>query len=577
MRNDLSIVLSGEAGQGLQTLEQLMLQVFKLSGYHVYSYSELMSRIRGGNNSTQVRISSKKAPSCVRRIDIFVPIHANAMSRFRDRITPETVILGDREFIDREYAEGGFPVVEIPLSEMSREAGGSIYLNVILLGVFSGLLNVEPGVMENVLRRFLAKAGEEGLGKNLYAARRGFEKGCHLMSSGQAFPVIERSEAVKEELLMTGVDAIGLGCLAGGCNFVSSYPMSPSTNLLVYLARKAGEFGILVEQAEDEISAVNMALGSWFAGGKALVSTSGGGYALMVEALSLCGAIESPLVIHLGQRPGPATGLPTRTEQADLDSALYTGHGEFPRLILAPGTYEQGFRLACHAFYMADKYQIPVFLLTDQSYLDSGYSINPSDLSLPDPAGFTVRTEPGYQRYRITESGISPRGIPGWGEGLVRVDSDEHTEEGVITEDFAVRTAMVDKRLRKFASMKQESIPPTLTGNDGYRYLLVGWGSTWHAVREALESIGRKDTAFLHFSQVWPLHASTASFLKKAEKKIIIENNATSQFGRLIRQQTGMDFDGRILKYNGMPFLVEEIAERLETMLPRGETHDKVV
>jgi 2-oxoglutarate ferredoxin oxidoreductase subunit alpha len=577
MNGDLSIVLSGEAGQGLQTLEQLMLQVFKLSGYHVYSYSEFMSRIRGGNNSTQIRISSRKTAACARRIDIFVPIHAGAMSRFRDRISRETVILGDRAFIDREYAEGGYPVVEIPLAEMSREAGGALYLNVILLGIFSGLLNVDPGLMESVLARSLSKAGEEGLGKNFAAARKGYEKGTHLLASGQAFPVIERSEAVKEELLMTGVEAIGLGCIAGGCNFVSSYPMSPSTNLLVYLARNAGEFGIVVEQAEDEIAAVNMALGSWYAGGRAMAATSGGGYALMVEAMSLCGAIESPLVIHLGQRPGPATGLPTRTEQADLEHVLYSGHGEFPRLVLAPGTFEQGFRLASHAFYMADKYQVPVFLLTDQHFLESGHSINASDLSLPGPSSFTVRTEPGYERYRITESGVSPRGIPGWGEGFVRVDSDEHTEGGVITEDFSMRTAMVDKRLRKLAAMKQESLPPTLTGNQDYRHLVVGWGSTCHVIREALESIGRKDTASLHFSQVWPLHASTAELLGRAEKKIIIENNATSQFGRLIRQQTGMEFDERILKYNGMPFLVEEVAERLETMLPRREAHGKTV
>jgi 2-oxoglutarate/2-oxoacid ferredoxin oxidoreductase subunit alpha len=570
VKEDLSIVLSGEAGQGLQTLEQLMLMVFKFSGYHVHSYSEYMSRIRGGNNSTQIRVSGRRVMSYLRRIDIFVPLHAGAMQRFRERITRETVILGDRSFIDKEYLDEGYPIVEIPLAEIAKETGGAIYINVILLGIFSGLLAVDMAIVKQVLKQAFGKAGETIVNKNFEAAEKGYEKGAHLLKSGQALPVIAKSEEVKSEILMTGVDAVGMGALAGGCNFVSSYPMSPSTGVLIFCARNAKEFDLIVEQAEDEISAVNMALGSWYAGGRALVTTSGGGYALMVEAMSLTGCIESPLVIHLGQRPGPSTGLPTRTEQADLEHVLYSGHGEFPRLILAPGTFEEGYRLTAHAFHMADKYQIPVFILTDQLFLESGYSISGLDVSSPSNESFIARTEPGYKRYQFTDSGISPRGIPGFGEGFVCVDSDEHDEIGNITEDFATRTSMVEKRLRKLKSIEQESIAPTLIGAEDYRHLVVGWGSTRNVVQEALDELGHKNIAFLHFSQVYPLHPKAGDLIRKAGKKIIIENNATSQFGKLIRQQTGIEFDAQILKFNGMPFMVEEVTERLETLLQRG-------
>ncbi len=396
---------------------------------------------------------------------------------------------------------------------------------------------------------------------------RGMTRDHTCLKQVRSCPVLERSEEVTKELLINGVDAIGFGGLLGGCTFVSSYPMSPSTNLLIFFSRYAKEFGLVVEQAEDEISAVNMALGSWYAGGKALVTTSGGGYALMIEGLSLAGSIESPLVIHIGQRPGPATGLPTRTEQADLDHALYSGHGEFPRLILAPGTINEGFNLARHAFYMADKYQIPVIVLTDQYFLESTYTVDMLDIPAQLHEGFVVETDAGYKRYRLTDDGVSPRGIPGFGSGFVCVDSDEHDEEGRITEELRIRTSMVDKRLRKLKSMEPDSIPPTLIGSEDSRYLVVGWGSTLGVVKESLDILKPRDLAFLHFSQVYPLWPKAGDIIKRFDKRIIIENNATAQFGRLIRQQTGIEFQGRILKYDGLPFMLEEVVEKLEALL----------
>jgi len=557
--SDVSVVFSGEAGQGLQTLETLMMKLFKLSGYHVYSYSEFMSRIRGGNNSTQIRVSSMPVAAYLKRIDIFVPIRVGAMERFHDRITNETVIIGQKDHIDADYLKGHYPVIEMPMPEMVKRSGGEIYTNVILLGVFSGLFYIEKQLMADMVKDLFSAGDQKDILRNLTAAQIGYEAGTRLLKPGQASINIERSKDAKQELLLNGINAVGLGGLAGGCNFVSSYPMSPSTAVLSFFAEKAEEFGVVVEQAEDEISAINMAMGAWYAGGRAMVTTSGGGYALMVEGLSLAGCIESPLVIHVGQRPGPATGLPTRTEQADLEHVLYSGHGEFPRVILAPGTIEQGFFLTRHAFYLADKYQVPVFILTDQYFLESRYIAKDIDATMVLDQHYIVKTQKGYRRYAFTDDGISPRGIPGFGVGRVRVDSDEHDESGFITEDLQTREDMVEKRLKKIVALDSEILPPSFTGPKDYRYLIMGWGSTYHAIREALDMLGRDDIAFLHFSQIYPLSRDIEAYLDKADKKIIVENNATSQFGKLIRFFTGVEFDAKVLRYGGMPVMPEDI------------------
>jgi 2-oxoglutarate ferredoxin oxidoreductase subunit alpha len=334
--------------------------------------------------------------------------------------------------------------------------------------------------------------------------------------------------------------------------------------MLQILARQARRHGVVVEQAEDEISAINMALGSWYAGGRAMVTTSGGGFALMGEGLSLAGVLESPLVIHLGQRPGPATGMATRTEQGDLELARYSGHGEFPRALLAPGTLEEAFSCSRHAFITADASQSPVFILTDQYLLDSFHDLPGLPLNPAAPESAIDKTPPDYGRYAFTESGVSPRGIPGLGQGIVRADSHEHDEEGFLTEDFDLRTAMMDKRLRKLALLAGGlALPPVLFGPTDFTRLIVGWGSTCATVREALEGEKPPGTAFLHCPQVYPVPDAVVRHLKQAERIIVVENNATGQFARLLAAETGHRAQKHWLKYNGLPFSVEEVVELL--------------
>ncbi len=558
LKDDVSIVLCGEAGQGVQTVEKFLTRVLKIDGFNVFATKEYMSRVRGGLNSTEIRVSSKNVKSFVNKIDILVTLKKGAIQHLKDRINPDTLILGEKANVDDGYAFS-----EVSFTQIATEIGDKIFSNIVAVGTISAILNVEFQTIEDYLKTFFARKGEDIVDKNVKAAKKGYDLGLKMIEDGKIKVTIKKDKAIKNDLLFDGATAIGLGAIAGGCNFISSYPMTPSTGILTFLSEHAKEFGIVAEQAEDEISAVNMAIGAWYAGARAMVTTAGGGFALMVEGMSLAGMIESPLVVNLGQRPAPATGLPTRTEQGDLLFALYSGHGEFPKILLAPGTLEDAFYLTQKAFYFADKFQVPVIILSDQYLVDSYYNVKNIDLPKDKPQKFIVETTKDYKRYILSSNGISPRGIPG-GEGLVDVDSDEHDESGHITEDLELRVKMVDKRLKKFESIKSEIIPPEFIGSKNYDTIVVGWGSTYSIIREAVEKIGDDKMAFLHFKQVYPLHPDTQKYLQSAKKKIIVENNATSQFGHIVRAETGIDFDSYILKYNGMPFSVEEIISRLK-------------
>ena len=553
----ISIVLSGEAGQGLDTIESLIIILLKKSGFNAFLSREFMSRIRGGNNTSEIRVSSAEVHAFVDKIDILVMLSPQGADRLEKRLTPATIIIGANVSVPAKYAEMGCRVIPLDLEEKLTVLGGSIYANIIVTGILASLLACDNASAQELIRsRFKAK-GEELVNKNLVALQQGVD-----ISRELAIPIsIQRDAKAAAKTALSGTEAIGIGAIAGGCNFIASYPMSPGTGVLAYLAKQSREHGIIVEQAEDEIAAINMMLGAWYAGARAMVTTSGGGFALMTEGMSLAGCVESPAVIHLAQRPGPATGLPTRTEQGDLNLVLYAGQGDFPRVIYAPGKFNDAITLTQKAFDVADQLQIPVIILTDQYFLDSIGMTDQIDFSKAATVNNFIETSTDYQRYAMTSSGVSPRGIPGYGKGLVCADSDEHSENGRITEDFAMRVAMVDKRMRKLDGYKD--IEPELIGNKDYSTLIIGWGSTYGAICEALKLLNRDDIAFAFFQQVYPIPSSAVKMLEQAQKRIVIENNATGQFGKLLEMETLVKVHQKILKYNGMPFSVEELVERI--------------
>ncbi|HCE45680.1 MAG TPA: 2-oxoacid:acceptor oxidoreductase subunit alpha [Lentisphaeria bacterium] len=567
---DVSILLCGQAGQGIQTVEHLLMRILKSSGYCLFTGKEYMSRVRGGMNSTSIRISGSPVSAPSNRIDILVPLDKGGVSHVSCMLTSNTVVIGEKDSCGGEIPNG-VALLDVPFSKIAAETGNKVYSNTVAVGALLFLLGLELEPNLHHIGEFFSGKPDDVVKKNLEAAGKGY---ASLAGTGTARLQMEfkSSPDVKEQLLLSGAEAVSLGALAGGCNFISSYPMSPSTGVLSFLAQHGSEFGIVVEQAEDEIAAINMAIGAWYAGARAMVTTSGGGFALMTEGLSLAGMLESPLVIHLAQRPGPATGLPTRTEQGDLEFALYGGHGEFPRIIFAPGTLEEGFTLAHRAFSVADKYQVPVIILTDQFFMDSCCNTPVFKLDDVDREKHFTGTSAGYRRYEMAANGISPRGIPGLGDGLVCVDSDEHDQEGHITENSVMRTMMVDKRLKKLESSMDDFIPPRLFETGSSNNLIVCWGSALSAVREAVEILGRDDTAVLHFSQVFPLDAALVrEHFSKAEKTILVEGNATGQFGRILKGCTGVDFHGRILRYNGLSFASDELAAKINSCLQEGK------
>lgn len=566
-KKDISIVLCGPAGQGIKTAEEIMVSVFRKAGFNVFATKEYMSRIRGGSNSTSLRVSSKQIRAFVNRMDILIPLDSQALEHVKSRITQDTIVIGEKDILNIKNESQQYQFHDVALTKLAKEAGGKIYSNMVVVGIITGLLNIEKSLVHTYVEQKFSKKKEDIIRKNIKAIDKGFD-----VSSGLASDLIvdiksKKTEQIKDEIIINGGEAVSMGAVAGGCNFIASYPMTPATSVLTFLAQHGGKFNIIAEQAEDEISAVNMVLGAWYAGARGMVTTSGGGFALIVEGLSLSAMLETPLVIHLAQRPGPATGLPTRTEQGDLLFALHAGHGEFPRIIFTPGTPEDAFYLTRKSFNLADKYQIPVFVLTDQYFIDSYYNIPKFDLSGIKNEQYIVKTSKNYQRYKLTDSGISPRGIPGYGSGLVAVDSDEHDYEGHITEDLDIRSQMVDKRLKKMKELRKEAFLPERIGSDNSSTLVICWGSTFNIIREALENINSKNTALLYFKQVFPLPDQTADILEKANKLIIVENNATAQFAQLLKYQFGIDIPTKILKYNGSTFSMEELVSKLRNVM----------
>ncbi|NCA82534.1 MAG: 2-oxoacid:acceptor oxidoreductase subunit alpha [Opitutae bacterium] len=558
-KTDFSVCLAGEAGQGLQSIETLLVPLLKNGGYHVFAAKEFMSRVRGGCNSTALRISSRRVEALSGAVDLFLPFTAEAVRRYAHLLSPATLVVGEAAVVKRAGMQ------DAPFSAIAAELGDKRSASMVATGVVAGLLGLgAESLLDRIRARFAAQAATL-LDINLRAAERGLALGQDLAAKSGLSLGLPSDPSLADEMVLDGSAAIALGAVAGGCDAIFAYPMSPGTGVLAEMAQLSKEVGIVVEQAEDEIAAINMALGANYAGARAMVTTSGGGFALMAEGVSLAGITETPVVIHLAQRPGPGTGLPTRTEQGDLNLALHAGHGVFPRAIFAPGTLAQAFHLARRAFDLADEFQIPVFLLTDQYLLDSSGNVPEFPLDGPDLQRHIVEADDGYRRYRLTDSGLSPRGVPSFGPGRVCVDSDEHDESGRITEDLdGISLQMKDKRFRKFDLVRQAAQPPDRFGPAEAEILFVAWGSTGPAAREALGRLADPGAALLHFTQVWPLPRDAAARLGKAKKIVAIENSQTASFADWLRLETGASFAPPILKYNGLPFSVAELVARMK-------------
>ncbi len=543
---DYSVLVGGAAGQGMDTFASLFEKILKRCGFHVYAYGDYMSRIRGGHNFFYIRFSDKKLYSFSPRVDLIFALNDETVKVHSSRLQ-----------------EDGFILTQEMVSDVLKKLNNTKIVNTVGLGFILKYFGLPMDIAAEVIREELK---EDLLEINLKALQEGYN-----LSETKHFLTTSKDE----NILINGNQAVGLGAIAAGCRFYCGYPMTPSTSILNFMAAHSDDFGIAIDQVEDEVAALNMALGASYAGVRAMTGSSGGGFALMVEALSLAGMIEVPVVLINVQRPGPATGFPTRTEQADLGFMIHAGHGEFPRMVIALRDAEDAFYQTARAFNIAEKYQIPVLLLSDQHLADSVTTVKPFDFTKIKIeryiSGEEAVTDEEYKRYKFTENGISPRILPGKVPGqVVLVDSDEHDEWGHITESAEIRTKMVDKRLKKFELLKEEVQEPWLVGSNDPENLIVCWGSTYGPVREAVERLNQDgySVGALIFGDIWPFPTGKLLELGKKAKRIIdVEQNATAQLDSLIRQEALMKSTHKILKYDGRPFSGEEVYERVREVL----------
>uniref|UniRef100_A0A7C4C9U9 2-oxoacid:acceptor oxidoreductase subunit alpha n=1 Tax=candidate division WOR-3 bacterium TaxID=2052148 RepID=A0A7C4C9U9_UNCW3 len=569
---DFGLIVTGQAGQGLQVIAQALAGVFVRSGYHVFVSQDVMSRIRGGHNFTRVRIATKPVGADADRAQMLVALDAKLASLHLSELADDGLVLIDPD--DGSRPETGHEIVAVPLRRLAREHGREVMTNSVALGAALALLQHDPEALRRPIQELFAGKGQAVADENLACARAGFDFVC-----AEGRTCRERIPRIAEDagrLFLTGAQALGLGAIAAGVRLVAGYPMSPATPIFEFCARNAAEAGIAVELVEDEIAAINMALGAAFAGARAMTCTAGGGFCLMNEGLSLAGMTETPVVIMVGMRPGPATGLATRTAQADLLFCLSAGHGEFPRAVLAPADPEQAFHATIRAFRIAEEFQTPVIVLFDQFMADATRTIGNLQLPIANLQSAERQSLPegAYRRYEASESGVSPFLRPGTKGQLVYVDSDEHNEEGHITESAEVRVRMVEKRARKAGGIAVMLEPPEVWPGPGRKTMVVGFGSTRGAVLEAVERLRGKglDVGVLHICDIWPFPIdSVRAALEDSRRVITVENNWSGQVARLLRQEAGITAAGSVRRFDGRQFAVAEVAAGIER-LAEGKT-----
>jgi len=565
---DYTIKIGGAAGQGLQTIGGVLSKVFTRYGYHLFSFQDYESRVRGGHNFSQIRFSDRRVLCPRDQVDLLIALDKETIPQHGGELAKEGFGIYDSTDLKSKQEDQRF--IDVPFTDIAVKVGGNkVMSNTAATGAALGMLGMDVNLLKDVLaEQFRNK--KDLIEPNFEVARAGYKFSVDNCPECKFQP----ARGGKSKLSIDGNTAIGLAAVASGCKFYAGYPMTPSTGILNFLSMHGERHGVVVEQAEDEISAVNMVVGASYAGLRSMTATSGGGFALMVEGLSLAGMTETPIVIVLAQRPGPATGLPTRTEQADLLYGLYAGHGEFPRILFAPGTPQQVFKCVNKAFDLAEKYQVPAIIFSDQHLADSEWSLDDIDLDQFSVHDYRVRGDDfraliEYRRHAFTDSGVSPMAVPGDGPHLVVTDSDEHDEEGHIIEDAQTRRRMVQKRYqKKMPDIVREMEPPQLYGSEKPEVLLVGWGSNYGVMKEAVDSLSTEHSiAMMHFSEIYPFPVEDRrgfmEVLVAAKTAICIENNVSGRFAHLMRMETGFRFERSINKYDGRPFSLDGLVEEI--------------
>lgn len=568
--------IGGEAGFGIMAAGTMLARSFARHGYHVMATNEYPSLIRGGHNLVTVRIAVKPFASMNRDVHILVALHNPCIELHKEELNENALVVFDPK--DHEWKAGDFPkpviLFPVPLAQLVSESGGApIMRNTVALGVTVALLGADFSFLQEVIHDQFKKKDQKIIDANVAIAKAGFDYIKNTFP-GESSMHLTASQKKEDHLVINASESLGIGAYRAGLKFAAIYPMTPINSLITFLADHAKDLKIVYKQPEDEIAGINMAIGASVAGARSMVATSGGGFALMVEGLSLAGIMELPIVINLGMRVGPATGMPTYTEQGELQFAIHAGHGEFPRIILAPADAAEAYSLAIDAFNLADRYQIPVFLLTDKYMNESQWCVAKSHFTgeaLIDRGKLArdtdLPTDGSFKRYQLdTPDGVSARSIPGQKGGVYFSNGYEHDEVGHVTETSAMRTSQVNKRLKKFTAMQQDIRTPVIYGDTEAEITFVSWGSSRGVVLDAIDMLRAKGKTakLVHFTWLYPFPQEEAlAALSFATRLIDVEQNATGQLASLIREHTGVLIKEKILKYDGRPLYPEEIVEKV--------------
>jgi 2-oxoglutarate ferredoxin oxidoreductase subunit alpha len=582
MKQTFAIGIGGAAGQGVATPGDIFAKIFSRRGLNLNAYNAYQSIIRGGHTLLTIRTGPEKVTNMGDRIDLLIPLNQDTMDRHLKLLTSGAACLYNADTIKPGPVAEGVQLCPLPVSELADITRNKVAQNTIAIGAGLHMMGIGFQALEDVLREQFKKKGEAVVAENVSVARAGYDyAAAHFKAFPNPLPKTENRYAI-----LSGNIAMAMGGAAAGVKFYCAYPMSPATGVLHWMAAHARKAGIMVRQVEDEIGVVNMAIGAAQAGVRSMCATSGGGFALMSEGLGMSAMMETPVVVINCQRAGPSTGVPTKTEQGDLWQMLGAAFGDYPRAIAAPLDIADCFKLIPEMHNLADRFQCPGLVLCDLLLSEGRLSVHPKDLDFNPPIdrGELITTQNGgsseapangsYKRYKFTQSGVSPRAVPGVPGHIHTVATDEHMEDGVLISDEFTnpikRREMMEKRMRKVAGIEAAIPPPLLSGPRDADVTLIGWGSTKGVIEEACEILTEQGISANQLQIRWlvPLHGDAIlEILKDSRHTIVVENNYSGQFARYLRSETSFVPNGHIRKYDGEPFMPHHIVEAVKDQL----------
>lgn len=566
-----SIKVGGQAGQGIKSAGQMLAKTATRSGYNIFIYTEFPSLIRGGHNVTEVVIGEDEITAPTIKCDLLVALNQDTLDRHIDEVTVGGIVVFDEDKkLDTSKVKSKINLCPVPLTRFAVEAGDKELLgNTVAVGAVLSLIGADLSTTLNLFESEFKGKGEEIVNSNKKAAEAGYKYALGKYPKVVS-KVLTKKENVDKKMVIDGTEAVALGAIAGGLQFSAIYPMSPISNILHTFAKYQEKYGFIYKQPEDEISAINMTIGAAYAGARSLTATSGGGFALMSEGYGLAGMTETPIVIIEGMRPGPATGLPTWSGQGDLQFVLHAHQGDFPRIVLAAGDIRESFYLTMKAMNLAEKYQTPVVVILDKDICDGVQSYPVFDISgyKLDRGKLTREKNDNFERFELTDDGVSLRSIPGFGNFFI-ANSDEHDEEGFSSEEVDVIVKHQQKRMRKLEKCEKDDMEaPQLFGPENADVTIISWGSNKGSILTALKEF--PNVNFLHITWMNPFPTEAVKkTLTRAKYVIDLEANITGQLAQVIAEKTGIIISDKFLKYDGRPFFPEEVIDKLKKVLKK--------